>query len=66
MKMILKHVLIGVCVFLGQRFPMGRLQQGFLLDARTDIRCCRGSRLLFRPAGGLSVHKGEQNTVMHT
>ncbi|XP_050955156.1 L-fucose kinase isoform X2 [Labeo rohita] len=36
---------------------MGRLQQGFLLDARAKIRCCRRSRLLFRPAVGLSVHK---------
>lgn len=65
MKMILKHVLIGVCVFLGQRFPMGRLQQGFQLDACTNIRCCRRSCLLFRPAVGLSVHKGEQNTQLY-
>lgn len=56
-----------MCVFLGPRFPVGRLQQGFLLDARTEIRCCRRSRLLLRPAVGLSVHKGERkNTQLCT
>lgn len=57
MKMTLRRVLTGV--FLGQGFPVGRLQQGFLLDARTEIICRRRSRLLLRPAVGVSVHKGE-------